>query len=570
MYFDDPFLSHSKTSINRSLPFKDDDTTNDFLIEFESFSDFEGDNQSKDDHSMNSTTNYDIALNTRQPLNHLMFISMLEHICSLYVDDEETSELLFKMICEKLNNSMMIPNLSYLDEFKAVRTKYQTALKRLMEGSVAAIKQGPIDSLKPERYSKFQSVAASAFSSNSWYKDMFTSQEHLATGGFGEVVKAKNKLDHKYYAIKKIPLVDTDIKKILQTLREVQIFSDLDHANIVRYHSSWLEHGSLGIPEKVKEEGSFVSNSHEGESHSKQVLKMGQSGKFGFNLSLLHDQLLAKQTSVEESDGKQLMIIAKSNHCKVKLLKMTLYIQMELCNNTLRSWLYERNSKLKNTIEVDTCMNNNIFYQMMSAVEYIHNHGLMHRDVKPENVFLRHRASDLIVKVGDFGLARYHPTHMNPVTPTNDAPTSFLFNFNAREQTAGVGTTTYAAPEQLKNSSYTNKVDIWSLGIILFELYQPFSTEMERRISIQQLLKERTISNDIQELWKTESDLIISMTNLDVIDRPSAQEVLKIISNDEKQVMVQLQRQLRCQQKQIETLKKELKEQLCINCKEPT
>ena len=62
----------------------------------------------------------------------------------------------------------------------------------------------------------FISGIESAFNVDSWYNDMFSLEDHIASGGFGVVVKARNKLDNKMYAIKKIPLVDTDMKKMLQ------------------------------------------------------------------------------------------------------------------------------------------------------------------------------------------------------------------------------------------------------------------------------------------------------------------------------------------------------------------
>ena len=61
----------------------------------------------------------------------------------------------------------------------------------------------------------------------------------------------------------------------------------------------------------------------------------------------------------------------------------------------------------------------------------------------------------------------------------------------AEEHTRGVGTSLYAAPELSKNGKYDSKVDIYSLGIVLFELLVPFNTRSERATVLQSLHKSR-------------------------------------------------------------------------------
>lgn len=76
-------------------------------------------------------------------------------------------------------------------------------------------------------------------SAPSRYHAEFDELEHLGSGGFGEVVKARHKLDGKIYAIKKIKLRsgDTDAR----IFREVTTLSRLNHRYIVRYYATWLE-----------------------------------------------------------------------------------------------------------------------------------------------------------------------------------------------------------------------------------------------------------------------------------------------------------------------------------------
>lgn len=151
--------------------------------------------------------------------------------------------------------------------------------------------------------------------------------------------------------------------------------------------------------------------------------------------------------------------------------KMFLYIQMQLCRReSLRDWLRENTERNSDEIK-------NIFEQIISAVEYVHLKGLIHRDLKPSNIFF---SMDGEVKIGDFGLVTGMEECNGDTVEIKDD-----------KHTQAVGTQLYMSPEQLKGLSYNYKVDIYSLGVILFELLVPFHTSMERIKTLSDLRKNR-------------------------------------------------------------------------------
>ncbi|XP_062065813.1 eukaryotic translation initiation factor 2-alpha kinase 3 [Lepus europaeus] len=147
--------------------------------------------------------------------------------------------------------------------------------------------------------------------------------------------------------------------------------------------------------------------------------------------------------------------------------KVYLYIQMQLCRKeTLKDWMSRRCTIEER--ERGACLH--IFLQITEAVEFLHSKGLMHRDLKPSNIFF---AMDDVVKVGDFGLVTAMDQDEEEQTVLTPMPAYAT-------HTGQVGTKLYMSPEQNHGNNYSHKVDIFSLGLILFELLYPFNTQMER------------------------------------------------------------------------------------------
>ncbi|MGZ3416352.1 MAG: protein kinase domain-containing protein [Polyangiales bacterium] len=97
----------------------------------------------------------------------------------------------------------------------------------------------------------------------------------------------------------------------------------------------------------------------------------------------------------------------------------------------------------------------NLLLPIMSALIAVHDRGIVHRDLKPENIFLAKNALGTVVpKLIDFGIARAVST----VTP------------DVAHHERGVGTLEYAAPEQVRGDMLDARADVWSVGVIFYEV----------------------------------------------------------------------------------------------------
>ncbi|MDX2044488.1 MAG: protein kinase [Acidobacteriota bacterium] len=112
-----------------------------------------------------------------------------------------------------------------------------------------------------------------------------------------------------------------------------------------------------------------------------------------------------------------------------------------------------------------------VVIQVASALQAAHSVGIAHRDIKPENIMLR---PDGYVKILDFGLAKL--TEQNPSGELDqDSVTKSLFE---TQPGLVIGTLTYMSPEQARGQRVDGRTDIFSLGVVLYELVsgqRPFS-----------------------------------------------------------------------------------------------
>ncbi|VTJ81941.1 Hypothetical predicted protein [Marmota monax] len=193
--------------------------------------------------------------------------------------------------------------------------------------------------------------------------------------------------------------------------------------------------------------------------------------------------------------------------------KVYLYIQMQLCRKeTLKDWLSRRCSLEQR--ERSACLH--IFLQIAEAVEFLHSKGLMHRDLKPSNIFF---TMDDVVKVGDFGL-------VTAMDQDEEEPAVLTPMPSYATHTGQVGTKLYMSPEQIHGNNYSHKVDIFSLGLILFELLYPFSTQMER---VQTLTEVRNLKFPplFTQKYPREYAMVGDMLSPTPVERPEATDIIE-------------------------------------------
>uniref|UniRef100_A0A665VKM8 non-specific serine/threonine protein kinase n=2 Tax=Echeneis naucrates TaxID=173247 RepID=A0A665VKM8_ECHNA len=388
------------------------------------------------------------------------------------------------------------------------------------------------------------------------YFDEFEELQLLGKGAFGSVIKVQNKLDGCYYAVKRIQ-VNPASKQFRRIKGEVTLLSRLNHENIVRYYNAWIERhetpstgvlsntdssepqstadkpprgqdppkhfNELGLPDNVEDIAPPPALSSSVEWSTS--IERSSSAKCSGHQSSDDDDDEEDEEDVfgasflpSDSESRSDIIFTNDNDSRDEMSQME-YCEKSTLRDTIDHSLYQDHNRLWR-----------LFREILDGLAYIHEQGMIHRDLKPVNIFLD---SQDHVKIGDFGLATDHPANVaagkfeveetgTAVIPKPD-PTGNM--------TGMVGTALYVSPEVQGNTkaTYNQKVDLFSLGIILFEMsYRPMTTGSER-ISVLSQLRVVCTTSEIPHLFVRvyQRKVIQWLLNHDPALRPTTQELLK-------------------------------------------
>ena len=211
-------------------------------------------------------------------------------------------------------------------------------------------------------------------------------------------------------------------------------------------------------------------------SHGKVIIGIDKSGR-----KYAIKRISKKKISQGQLLADEVRIGLQLNHPHIVGIKEVyedmekISIVMEYCEGgDLLDYITKNpQEKLNDLYSID------IITQILEALDYLHNEmKICHRDLKPENCLITFNGNDNLptVKLVDFGVATYID--------------------NGEKMKEKIGTVNYMAPEIFSMSSYDEKIDVWSAGVILYNMVtgrEPFEFKENER-KIKHLIKKRDIN----------------------------------------------------------------------------
>ncbi|XP_043275311.1 eukaryotic translation initiation factor 2-alpha kinase 1-like [Venturia canescens] len=505
------------------------------------------------------------------PATSLLIESLIQQLCTMFEGDTLRRNKLYYAICDRLHEMKLIDGSYNKIEFETMRGQYQVALYKLV--AVARALTGSESSLQVpncliaecsryrREFNEIGFIAAGGFG------DVFKAQHRLDGNVYAikkiivrsgrvktimkhlEEVKTIARLNHTNIVSYKGAWIEQSLAAtFIRNLPACDGRSDeksFDSKNISTEKSEERNDSSSSI-ESCQSESESPSESNKPSNTEKYTYTTGRriserlssrlddeeedSDVVSFRSETRESKIInshgnmshKRESSTEETNGmdnvddsesceettsgRQLCTLNSSSSPKFA----TLYIQMALCDQTLRQWLDERNEPTPTHIVTA------IVTQILNGLEYIHSLDIVHHDIKPSNIFIS-KSGNLQIQLGDFGLA---------------CPLQREGHHSA------LGTPTYAAPEQLRGIC-DPKSDVYSVGIVLLELLVPMQTHMERS-RVMTALKKGQLPASLNVNYPQWAQVILKLVQENSKKRPSPTELLKILSEDKDSIIARL------------------------------
>ena len=265
------------------------------------------------------------------------------------------------------------------------------------------------------------------FPEHSRLQTEFQTMSFIGKGAYGDVLKVRNILDNRQYAIKRIPLSAKNKQLYRKMTREVELLSRLNHENVVRYFNSWIETTQTS---EIFENDEECDSSEQSMSRKNSLVRTRSQNHLALSandddddssdddsFSPAYNNFIGNPGDNDDSDSDDGIEFVDSKGQVVKYdeessdsekrekgngdgtiirQNFVLYIQMEFCEkSTLRTAIDENLYQDKERFW-------KLFREIVEGLAHIHQQGMIHRDLKPVNIFLDSKDN---VKIGDFGLA---------------------------------------------------------------------------------------------------------------------------------------------------------------------
>lgn len=234
----------------------------------------------------------------------------------------------------------------------------------------------------------------------------------------------------------------------------------------------------------------FVGKRLDGRYEIREIIGVGGMAVVYKAYDCIEDRIVAVKILKEEfisneefitrfkNESKAIAVLNHPNIVKVYDVSfgdLIQYIVMEYVDGiTLKQYIErQRNLRWKDAVYLTI--------QVLRALQHAHDKGIVHRDVKPQNIML---LSDGTIKVTDFGIARFARSEHKTMTDK------------------AIGSVHYISPEQARGELTDEKADIYSVGVMLYEMLTgklPFEADSAVSVAIMQLQQNPVLPRDINE-----------------------------------------------------------------------